>query len=700
MRNGLVRLCALLLANGVLLCSYSGELRAQAQAKLPASWQQMSADDFAAAIRVLRDDETFKFLSVGEEQAAKAKGRDLFLQIDLLNTEMSFRTIGMLHWLVKYDLEPAVDERTRTALLTRREDWTGRSYEEGRAKIEMMMHYKFDDSVIIAEARRWVQAGGTIEQVPVEDLSIDLVRMIFSDAQLVNSSFDVEWEGSITTQVTGAHQFLISPINVNTGVTQFPVKFSMTVSIGGQVIIDSSPTKEKSPIVWFDPSEWISRSNVVSLTAGQAVPLRVTAKVDSLKALPSATLHAMLFWKAPGKQREEIVAPANLTLPDGSGQGLKATYRWNTNGQPQTLTRTDPNIDFAWTNRPILLAKDSTIGNQSANTVWRALTANSFVAEMIGPPTKLHPFLKEPDDSAAGMTTSRRSEFLDILLKNPALLDPMDTKRAVRFYEPFRVGVPDKALDAFGTWAIRNPDLIPDFSTDRVFNGDQRYAFSRMAIFVTQQLPGQAELLQANYLQLADGRCSLPVAYTLAHSYLGRKKYSEWLGILDAKLADKAVTGDARVNWLLARANAQELDPNSSSHYPHYYPVPFHNALGGLNYLDDALKAATTPAVKVRVAHEIISRLAWQGDFKQAKSVLQSLGTSLPEDQQAIVTDRLQQLDRFAAEAQQLNKDRPNIARQLHLKELKLRRDQAIKLGDSALTTRYDGLIDAATTNP
>jgi hypothetical protein len=51
---------------------------------------------------------------------------------------------------------------------------------------------------------------------------------------------------------------------------------------------------------------------------------------------------------------------------------------------------------------------------------------------------------------------------------------------------------------------------------------------------------------------LPDGRCSLPVAYALAASYLGRRRLSDWTAFLDAKLADPALTGDLRVNWLPA----------------------------------------------------------------------------------------------------------------------------------------------------
>ena len=59
----------------------------------------------------------------------------------------------LLHWLARYELAYDEMEKARTALLARQDNWAGRPYAEGRAKITMMIRLKFDEASIVAEAR-------------------------------------------------------------------------------------------------------------------------------------------------------------------------------------------------------------------------------------------------------------------------------------------------------------------------------------------------------------------------------------------------------------------------------------------------------------------------------------------------------------------------------------------------------------------
>lgn len=669
-------------------------LHAQAAPRLPSGWQQLPAQELAVVIRNLKETGDFSFLPIPEQEELKAGAKERFLQIDLANTDLSYQTLEMLHWLARGDFERSTVERNSTALIARQDDWTDKPYAELRAKVAIMNRLKAPEVVLAREIRRWVQAGGKFEDVPASDLKFAIVRQMFSDSRLINSSFKVRWDGLITPRQSGAYQFLISPINVNAGQSPQPGEFEMSITVGGQQVLNTSPDKSKSASNWQDPLAWVTQSNVIQLTADQPVNIQVSASVSGPKGIPTGRMHAILLWKGPNDRIGSIVPADNLSLPDGSGGGLLATYTWSEMEQSQSFTRVERIVDVAWTNRTLVLMKDTQLADRGADTLWQTVTATPYIAAISGPPLKTHPFLDQPNDSAAALTTARRSAFLDILLKNPSLLDPMDSKAAVRFFEPFRAGAPDKALEVFGTWAIRHPDVIPDFSTDKVFNGDQRFAFARMAILTTQQLPQQAAALQNLYLELPDGRCALPTAYTLACSHIGRKTFADWVALLDAKLADTTIAGDRRVNWLLARANAEELDPNSSSHYPDYYPVPFFDPLKSQSYLSQALRAAQSPEVKVRVAREIIARLTWHEDFDQAKSTLSSLGQSLPIDEQSLVASLNQNLDSFISAKQQADKALPAIAREAHLKQLRLRREEAAKQGDDANRSRYDALIN------
>lgn len=173
------------------------ESRAQQTATLPAGWQQMSPTDFASAIRTLFTSDTFKTLDPTDQDAAKAHGKDLFLQVDLTNTSLNYQTVEMLHWLARYLLEPEQIATAKTAILARQDSWAGQPYAEIRAKVVMMMRLEVSEPAIVQEARKWVQAGGTIQQVPQADLKYDIVRDAFADVKVVNGSFSVQWAGQI-----------------------------------------------------------------------------------------------------------------------------------------------------------------------------------------------------------------------------------------------------------------------------------------------------------------------------------------------------------------------------------------------------------------------------------------------------------------------------------------------------------------------
>ena len=127
----------------VLLTWRLPETWAQQTATLPSGWQQMSPTDFASAIRTLFTSDTFKTLDPTDQEAAKEHGKDLFLQVDLTNTSLNYQTVEMLHWLARYLLEPTQVATAKTAMLARQDNWAGQPYAEIRAKVVMMMRWKF-----------------------------------------------------------------------------------------------------------------------------------------------------------------------------------------------------------------------------------------------------------------------------------------------------------------------------------------------------------------------------------------------------------------------------------------------------------------------------------------------------------------------------------------------------------------------------
>ena len=687
-----------------VLAVAGGSAQAQQPPTLPDNWQQLSPTDFASLVRQYFEQDTFKLLSAADQESLAQRGTQLFSQIDVSNTPLNYQTLEMLQWVGRGHLDQNVLKNAKVAVMARQDNWAGQPYSEIRAKVVMMMRLRVPEPVFISEARRWVVAGGTLAQVPKNDLTYAIVRQLSTDVKLITGSFSVEWVGQVNVPQSGDYTFFISPIDVNAGWQEHPVNFSMTVTLSNQEIINARPPSAPPETVLpnYRPidaasTNWVSQSNPVSLTAGTPVTLRVIVTAEAKDALPLGLIHAMLFWQGPGIAKSAVPSSA-LTQPQNGGPGLQATYTWSDKGKPQSLIRVDPTIDFAWTNSNIMLEQDPTISHQAGDAMWAAMTSPDFIASYTAAPTpKLHPFLQNPTDASSGLSTLRRQAFLNLLIQNPALLDPMDVKTAVRFFQSFRVGSPDSALDAFGLWANRHPDLTSEITTDNVFEGDARFAYGQLAIYTTQQLPGQADRLRAQYLQLPDGRCCLPVAYTLACSYLGLNRYPDWVATLDAKLADTTLVGDLRVNWLLARADAEELDPAWVIHYPAHWAVPAQHPLYGRHYLYQALKSAQSTPVKLRVAQEILARLIWSHQLRSANAFLQSLATSLSADAKPAVAAWQQQVADLLKADSLAPQQQATAAKQNHLTVLKARREQAASAGDSDAVTRYDALINAVT---
>ena len=190
------------------------------------------------------------------------------------------------------------------------------------------------------------------------------------------------------------------------------------------------------------------------------------------------------------------------------------------------------------------------------------------------------------------------------------------------------------------------------------------------------------------------------MAYTLTYSALGQGTLSAWTASLDAQLANPAVTGDLRVNWLLARAKAQEFTRTAPAHYPFGAAYPSSSSLDGQDYLYQAVNAAQTPSIKVRAAGEIAARLTAAGDLQGATNFLGQVTGSLPDDQKAVVAAWQQTISGYVAGQAQAVQAQQSLANKGYLKTLQARRAQAASQGDSDAVSRYDSLISAASNGP
>jgi hypothetical protein len=690
MRPGFLGTCVSV-AIGCVLGGTLGLRQAEAQqpAPLPSNWQSLGVSDFINAVAPYYDnDSETLFYPTIDDNGVRTQAATLIANVDYSGSQYDLPTLNTLHMLANPLLAATDQTRITNAVTARQDNWSGQPFSSFNAKWNLMYRLRFPDLSRIQEGTRWVQAGGQLSAVPPECLPEAYLYFAATTPQAIYGGFTVQWQGQATAPQTGAYTFSISSINVNSTENINPVQVSMTVSVGGTVILSANA------------NQWTASSTPVTLTAGQAVPLLVAWSCQTTQQIPTRALHAMLSWQGPGVP-SSIVPQSVLTLPDGSAQGLQARYTWtNQSGQQQTLTRTEPNIDVVWTSRPVWLLADVSGQNQAGATFVQTATSTNYLSPYLNLTApvqvhQLHAVFQDPDATGQILTSAQRNTILNMLQSQPSLLSPVSANQFVTFFGTYRFGNPEPAIQTFGVWVTANADITCKLGPGPDFDSDNRTGYRRMAVYVTQQLPQQAAEIQSQFLVTPDGRCCLPVAYALAYAALGQNNLTSWTNYLDAQLANSNLTGDLRVNWLLARALATEIGqaqpPISLSNQVYTRPTD------GMKYVFQAAHTAQSAAVKVRVAQESAARQASAGRYDAATSTLQAVLNSASPAQQAILTTWINQLAGYSAVQANSASTQGAAALQAYITTLRQRRDQASAIGDTASVNRYNAIINALT---
>lgn len=661
-----------------------------AQAQLPQELEGLSVSEFAAAAVEAKSDPDVAY---DERAAIEERAAELLSGIDLSAAPASsYPMLYNLHRAAGGAVEPEVQNRIRETLTTRVDDWTDRPYDEIRGKVALMIRMKLHFKGY-SEAQRWIAAGGTYNKiVESEQGKVDLenpyaplaVKVLFGKAQKVFGDYSIVWQGRLTPTQSGAHTFFISPINVNAVHGEYHVQQSMSVAIGGATVISATP------------ENWVSKSAPIQLTAGQPVSLRVETKVDAA-AFQRGALHAILSWQRPGAAKS-IVPSSVLSVPDADTRGLRASYVFKDGEQRRTVTQVDRNIDFAWPLGGLVVAGDSAknaLAGELADVLWNKMTGTDLLDQM-EQSGELHPLLEAAESAAGNLTSQQRQSFLRTLLDRPGLLEPLPPGKFLWLYRSFRIGATDEALEVLGDWTAQRANHaceLPDYVAQPGIDNEMRKACRQLAICVTQEVPEQQARLRDEHLELEDGTCSLPVAYTLGYSYQSVGRLGEWIGLLKSRLDDPAIAGDKRVNWLIARAHAEEIRQGATEPFSQ----PKERLLDGRGWLDEALLVVQSPATKARIGKEIAARLAAMEQFAAAREILQKTTAGVPAELAAEVVEWRKAIDGFEAAVAQYRQDQVAEGKKGYAEALARRRDAAVARGDKQAAERYRNLIEQAT---
>lgn len=652
-------------------------------AELPSNWQSLSAPEFAKALSHLYKPYDDEFLIEVDENVVRQHAAKLYEQIDLSNTALDLQLIDVLHGLAYPELDQSTKKRDLEILTARQDDWTGKPYAAVRAKFSLVMRLGLSEAESGQIVKAWADAGGDLSTIWTEDLLH--MREVVSGWTVIGDSCTVTWTGSIQAPVSGNYTFSVPDLRLSARSYQvherYDLKHSVSLKVNGNQILNSTP----------ESFQHIAAP--VQLTAGRPVAIEMVSTFET-PDMPKYVAQGILYWSGPGLS-ETVVAAEYFS-------GLQLTYHWQQNGEDQEVTQAAANIDNGWPDQ-VSFGADKTYQASIADVLWNRSMAPDYLArsEQKG---EMHPFLAHAEDTLEVLSTAQCTEFLDEALSRPEMLRSLYPKEALDVYRSFRLKNPEAALDLFGLWAQLNADChcrmplqyinrMRHFKEFYTFDYYQQRTWRTMAQCVSVHSPTHAARLEAEYLELEDGSCSLPIAQILTYVYMGRGQFDEWVAKLAAKTGDENLNGDQKANWFLAAAQAEEirLGPHND-----IFAIIDPRPMDGIGFLDSALLMAKDVNVKLRVARAKAARYSAVRDFAKAREALDEAERIAPPERMVDIADWRHTIDRFEELEQSREAAQAGESKQAYLATLQRRLDKAAKRGDSIAVGRYNDLLSNA----
>jgi hypothetical protein len=490
-----------------------------------------------------------------------------------------------------------------------------------------------------------------------------------------------DWSGSVQPPVDGEYTFSVCPVNLNFEANRHFCRQTIRVRLGGEQVVHCTA------------DSWNWQSEPVTLSADQKTPLRIELSYSCSEA-PLFASHpavAILRWQGPGMERQLVPASALWTV-DGGENGLEASYVLKLAEGQRQVSRVDAGLNFIWHHGNLIDPEDGALHQALADQLFAVAQAPSTLAQWESDQAArqqewagAHWALLQSLDAPA------RKQWAGTLVAHPVLLADCPRQAAVALYHSCRFGGADAALELFGHWAQEHPDVRPAWAMD--FYDRNRADYRTLAGMMVWHYRPHLQALEQRYLELSDGSCSLPVAYTLSYGYWVQNQIHQWIEQLDTRLDGAEPSGDSRVSWLLARAQAEAIRRGRAGR--HWRTME--RSLAGLGWIQEAALVAQSEAVRLGVFRQWAARLAADENFAAAESVLDTAAQRCTSSAStSALSEWRQALDQLKLGFEQRHAEHEALAQQAYVAQLRDRRQSALDQGDSAAVSRYDQLLAEA----
>jgi hypothetical protein len=437
-------------------------------------------------------------------------------------------------------------------------------------------------------------------------------------------------------------------------------------------------------------NDWKYLGTPVTLTANQPTPIKIEYVHSRIVGGPTddhtsgnECPSALLYWEGPGISRG-IVPSQAISASDGSGNGLLGTFQSSYGGQQVTKTSVDPSIDHVWISGICIVPQHLPQQRAVMDQVWQRYGNQSFV-DRCRQQQLPYPLLAD-EMLVECLNREQRLAVVNWAAEAPDLVNSQSWKVVRQFFMNYRHDAPQEVLDVLGEWMVAHQDIVPDIGADFLVANRVQFRLLADALFV--QYPPHAEQLETNYLVTENGQCVLPTAYTLGYGYLMVNKLEDWIKLLDDRLADDSLAGDRRVNWLIARAQAEELrDLHPGRNY-----VGHEELLAGRGWLDEAALVAENDELKLRVVNERLARLVGLNEWNAVDKEFAHMEEAFPRAQQAVASWK-STTDAMKSKIADRIESHRRVADQAYVDELTRRRDTAANRGEFNDVAAYEMIL-------
>lgn len=507
----------------------------------------------------------------------------------------------------------------------------------------------------------------------------DLANLLEDDKVDAND-YSVRFTGNLTPTQSGTINFIPQARMVHA-----------KLFIGGTLVLDTKDTLDKDDENDTDISKV---SSPVTLTSGNAVSfqLDLTCVYDSkndpapveLRDLYQGWSNFILYWKgATGNQ--SLVPSSVFTPPQDSPEGSSGLRREIHRGSKlNDLVGTEYSPDPCW----LLQGRGALSSNRNQQS--------QLVTELINKTQMLSTLNADDQESvfwgvkniSQHATLAQQTSLLNSLTQNPTCFQNIPASEMYHLQRSYKHLPGDPAVDAIIAWAKLSPTVDVKFGTYPswdlrldTFNHSNLGGYWHIGR-QTQERESITKLTAA--LEEADGSCNQRIARILTFAHMSANSLTDWTELLDKKLKNPSLTGDKRVDWLIERSIAEGCTKAE--------PPPL---LIGRNFLEEALGAAESESVKLRVVKELVARLAAENFTPQALSFIDSVQNQFEDtESQDMLTSFKASAEDVADLSELMKKEAKRKSFERYIASLKKRLEKALAENDSERVNRYTQLLN------